>query len=168
MATKNDFSTPDWNTLRGTPYLVGFATLQAGSSGLGTVKELFALSQQIMENQTSNIALIRDLTSMGEMQAAQTSLKQSFGGAQGKPSAESMRQRALDQVRASMAILEKDGSQEDADAYRRMVYAIAERVANAAREGGILGFGGTQVSEGERSFLDELRSTLQLEQVKRA
>src|SRR5262249_20863190 len=43
MATKTDFAASDWNTLRDTPYLVGFATLLAGSSGLGTVKELIAL-----------------------------------------------------------------------------------------------------------------------------
>src|SRR5215471_2763543 len=62
MATKNDFSSTDWNTLRETPSLVGFAMLQAGSSGLGTVKELFAFSQAIMENQASDVPLIRDLT----------------------------------------------------------------------------------------------------------
>lgn len=34
---------------------------------------------------------------------------------------------------------------------------------DAAREGGLLGFGGTRVSENEQSFLDALRNTLQLE-----
>ena len=168
MVTKNDFSSADWSTLRDTQYLVGFATLMAGASGLATVKELFALSQGILENQGSNIALVRDLTATSEMEAAQTSLKQSFGEAQGKPSPESVRQRALEQARSSITILEKNGSKEETDVYRRMLYGIAEKVANAAREGGFLGFGGTQVSEGERSFLDELRSTLQLEQVRRA
>jgi hypothetical protein len=168
MATKNDFSSADWNTLRDTPSLVGFTTLQAGSSGLGTVKELFAFSQAIMENQASDFPLIRDLTGIGEMQAAQTSLKQSFGGGQAKPSPENLRQRALEQVRSSIIILETKGSKEETDAYRRMLYGIAEKVANAAREGGFMGFGGAQVSEGEQSFLDELRSALQLEQVKRA
>src|SRR5262245_41322353 len=168
MVTKNDFSPADWNTLRDTPYLVGFATLQAGASGLGTIKELFALSQGIVENQASDLALVRDLTAMGEVQAAQSSLKQSFGGAEGKPSPESVRRRALEQVRSSIAILGKNCSQEETTAYRRMLYGIAEKVANAAREGGFLGLGGTPISEGERSFLDELRTTLELEQVKRA
>jgi len=168
MLTKNDFSTGDWNTLRDTQYLVGFATLLAGSSGVGTVKELFALSQGIIENQGSSLSLIRDLTATGEMQAAQASLKQSVGSAEGKPSPENMRRRALDGARSSMSILAKLASGEEAEAYGRMLYGLAEKVANAAREGGFLGFGGTQVSEGEQSFLNELRSTLQLEQVKRA
>jgi hypothetical protein len=168
MVTKNDFSSADWRTLRDTQYMVGFATLQAGASGLGTVKELFALSRGIMENQGSNIALIRDLTATPEMEAAQISLKQAFGGSEGQPPADRVRQRALDQARSSMAILGKSGDTEATDAYRRMLYGIGERVANAAREGGFMGFGGAQVSEGERSFLDELRGALQLEQVKKA
>ena len=84
MLTKNDFSAPDWNTLRDTQYLVGFAMVMAGASGLGTIKELAALSQQIIQNQASGVPLIRDLTATSEMQAAQASLKQSFGGQEAK------------------------------------------------------------------------------------
>jgi hypothetical protein len=54
------------------------------------------------------------------------------------------------------------------DAYRKLIYGVAEKVANAASEGGFLGFGGTRVSSGEQGFLEELRNTLQLEQVKKA
>lgn len=168
MVTKNDFSPADWNTLRDTQYLVGFATVLAGSSGLGTFKELFALSQGIMANQASSSPLIRDLTATSEMEAAQSSLKQSLGDTRVKPSPESLRQRALEQVRSSIAILESKAGPAETDAYRQILYGIAEKVANAAREGGFLGFGGTQVSEGEQSFLDALRSALQLEQIKRA
>jgi hypothetical protein len=168
MLTKNDFSAPDWNTLRDTEYLVGFATAMAGASGLGTLKELIALSQGIIQNQASGVALIRDLTATGEMQAAQGSLKQSFGGQQAKPTSDTLRRLALDGVRSSLAILGSKASQEEIDAYRRLLYGIADKVANAAREGGFLGFGGTRVSEGERSFLNELRSILQLEEVKTA
>jgi hypothetical protein len=166
MLKKNDFSAADWTTLRDTPYLVGFSTVLAGSSGLATIKELIALSQGIIENQASNVALIRDLTTRDEVEAAQDSLKQSFG--EGKPSSDSVRQRTLEHVRSSINLLENRGSEGETGSYRRMLYGIAEKVANAAREGGFLGFGGTQVSEGERSFFNELRSVLQLEPAKLA
>ena len=168
MLTKNDFSAPDWKTLRDTQYLVGFAMVMAGSSGLGTIKELAALSHQIIQNQASGVPLIRDLTATSEMQATQASLKQSFGGHEAKPSSDSMRRLALDGARSSLAILAGKASKEETDAYRELLYRIADKVAHAAREGGFLGFGGTLVSEGERSFLNELRSTLQLEEVKTA
>jgi hypothetical protein len=168
MVTKNDFTPADWNTLRNTQFLVGFATAMAGSSGLGTVKELFALSQGIIANQSSGIPLIRDLTSTSEMQAAQASLRESLGGVQAKPTPEDLRRRALEQAQSAVACLEKQAGKEETDAYRRMLYGIAEKVANAAREGGFLGVGGTLVSKEERAFLDQLRNTLQLEQVKGA
>ena len=168
MATKPDFSPMEWNTLRDTPYLVGFAMLLAGASGLGTIRELIALSQGVIENQSSGSALVRELTAKDEMSAAQASVRQSFRVAQGTPSSDSVRRRALEQARSSIAILTAKGTKDEAEAYRRMLYGIAEKVANAAREGGFLGFGGTQVSEGERLFLDELGITLQLEQVKNA
>lgn len=167
MVTKNDFSPADWTTLRDTQYLVGFATLLAGSSGIGTIKELAALSRGIIENQASDVPLIRDLTGMTEMQAAQNSLKQSLSQQQNKPNPDAIRRLALERALATTTILAK-ASKEEKDAYNKLLYKIAEKVANAAREGGILGFGGTQVSEGERSFLNDLRSTLQLEEVKHA
>jgi len=168
MVTKNDFTPADWKTLRDTQYLVGFATLLAGSSGLATVKEMIALSLGIIENQGSSIPLIRDLTSREEMEQAQASLKQSLGGAESTPTSERMRVRALEQTRLSLSLVGAKGSSEELDAFRRLLYGIAEKVANAAREGGFLGFGGKQISDDERSFLDDLRNNLQLERVKRA
>jgi len=168
MLTKNDFSVTDWVTLRDSPYLVGLATLMAGSSGLGTIKESIAIAQGVMENQTSAFAFIRELTSKAEMEAAQGSLRMMFGGSEGKPSKETLQRLALEQVRKSLSLLTGTATTEETDAWRKMLYGIAEKVANAAREGGFLGFGGTLVSEGEQSFLNQLRDTLQLEQAKKA
>jgi hypothetical protein len=168
MLTKNDFSAPDWNTLRNTQHLVGFAMVMTGSSGLGTIKELAALSQQIIQSQASDVPLIRDLTSTSEMKAAQASLKQVFDGQETKPTVDGVRRLALDGAQSSLAILGPKASKEETDAYRQLLYSIADKVAHAAREGGFLGFGGTLVSEGEQAFLDQLRSTLQLDRVKSA
>jgi hypothetical protein len=168
MLTKNDFTARDWNTLRDAQYLVGLATLMADSSGFGTIKESVALAQGIMANQASNLPLIRDLTGKAEMEAAQGALRQRLEDPAAKPTKDSLRQLALEQVGKSVAILDDKASTEELDAYRKLIYGVAEKVANAASEGGFLGFGGTQVSSGEQSFLEELRNTLQLERVKKA
>jgi hypothetical protein len=161
MVTKNDFDPTDWKTLRDTQFLVGFGMVLAGSSGLGTVKELVALSQGIMENQGSSTPLIRDLTSREAMQEGQASLKESLGGAESKPTPEKVRQLALEQVRKSMTVLGAKATAAEKDAYGRMLYGLAEKIAKAAKEGGFLGVGGTLVSENERAFLNELADTLQ-------
>jgi hypothetical protein len=139
-----------------------------GSSGLGTIKESIALAQGIIENQASQFPFIRDLTSKTEVEAAQGGLRQRFGQHDGKPTKDSLQRLALEQVRASVSILNGKASAEESDAYRHLIHGVAEKVANAASEGGILGFGGTRVSSDEQSFLDELRTTLQLEFVKKA
>jgi hypothetical protein len=168
MLTKNDFSAADWKILRDTQYLVGLATLMADSSGFGTIKESVALAQGVLANQSSNLPLIRDLTSKTEMQSAQGGLKQRLEDPEARPTKEGIRRIALDETEAAMSILKDKGSPEELDAYRKLIYGVAEKVANAASEGGFLGFGGTRVSSGEQSFLDALRSTLQLERVKGA
>ncbi|HKE21513.1 MAG TPA: hypothetical protein VKB88_03925 [Bryobacteraceae bacterium] len=168
MLTKNDFAGADWNTLRDTPYLVGLATLLAEPSGLGTLKESFALTMGLWENQSSEIPLIRDVTSRAEMQAAQNSLRSRFTGSKGELSKDVMRDLALEHARSSITILSDKASPEEIDAYRKLLYGLAEKVANASREGGFLGFGGKAVSAAEQSFLDDLQNTIQFERVKKA
>jgi hypothetical protein len=168
MLTKNDFAASDWNTLRDTPYLVGLATLLAEPSGLGTIKESIAITMGIWENQASEIPLIRDLTSRAEMQAAQTSLRGRFTGSQGALSKDVIRDLALEHARSSIAVLSGKADAEEIDAYRKLLYGLAEKVANASREGGFLGIGGKAVSAAEQSFLDDLQNTIQFERAKKA
>jgi hypothetical protein len=168
MLTKNNFSVADWNTLRDTPFLVGLATLMAEPSGLGTLKEAFAISLGIYENQSSDIPLIRDLTGRVEMQSAQSSLRERFAASQEKPSKEAIQKLALDQARTAVGVLSGTAGNQEVDAYRKLLYGVAEKVANSSREGGFLGFGGKAVSAAEQSFLDQLQSTIQLELVKKA
>jgi len=163
MLTKNDLSPTDWNILRDVPHLVGFATLLAGSSGLGTVKESLAIAQGIIEGQSSNVALIRDATNRTEMEAAQTSIRETLGGLDANVSKDRLKSLALERVTGAMSVLDKSASSEEASAFRQWLYGIAEGVAKAAKEGGFLGFGGTRVSEDEQSFLTELRTALHLQ-----
>ena len=168
MLTKNDFAASDWNTLRDTPYLVGLATLLAEPSGLGTIKESIAMTMGIVKNQASEIPLIRDLTNRAEIQAAQDSLKARLTPSQGAPSKDVVRDLALEHARSSIALLSGKAGSEEIDAYRTLLYGLAESVASASREGGFLGFGGKAVSAAEQSFLDDLQNTIQFERVRKA
>jgi hypothetical protein len=51
-------------------------------------------------------------------------------------------------------------SPEDADAFSSWLLECAQRAAEAAKEGGFLGWHAVRVSEGEQRMLDELRSAL--------
>jgi hypothetical protein len=43
---------------------------------------------------------------------------------------------------------------------RRWLLAAAQAAADAAKEGGFMGFGGEQVSAGEQQMLDQVRAAL--------
>jgi len=54
---------------------------------------------------------------------------------------------------------------EEADAFRRWLLAVATAAADAAKEGGFMGFGAELVSQGEQRMLGELRATLDMPDV---
>ena len=64
---------------------------------------------------------------------------------------------------AAIAILKQKGSPQDLNAYRQLLIEIADRTANAAKEGSFLGFGGERVSEGERTVIQRISQALEIE-----
>ena len=65
----------------------------------------------------------------------------------------------LDGLHESIALIARK-SPADAQAYREVVLSAAQRAAEASKEGGFLGFGGTKVSEAEQRALNEIRNAL--------
>lgn len=66
----------------------------------------------------------------------------------------------LDRARAAAALLAERVDEGEAGAYGHWLVSIAERVVTAAPTGGVLGLGGEQVTESERSFRDDLSAAL--------
>ncbi len=74
---------------------------------------------------------------------------------------EELKQMVRDKTSAALTLLRGKGASEaDINSFKTMTYAIAEAVANASKEGGFLGFGGTLVSEAEQSILTQIKSEL--------
>jgi hypothetical protein len=87
--------------------------------------------------------MLKDLKP-GDLAAAQTQL----------------RTTALDTLRRAVQIVTAKGAPADVAAYRAFITDVGQRVANAAKEGAFLGFGGERVSEGERTMLASVESAL--------
>jgi hypothetical protein len=62
----------------------------------------------------------------------------------------------LDELRATKEIVAAKGSPEEAAAFGAWLMASAKSAAEAAKDGGFMGFGAQQVSEGEQAMLDEV------------
>jgi hypothetical protein len=63
----------------------------------------------------------------------------------------------LDRVKSAVELVARKGSPDETAAYRKMLADVAERAANASKEGGFLGFGGVRVSDKESAFISEVK-----------
>ena len=151
MTKKADFNAEEWSTLVEAPLLAGMKVIKAGRGG--TIRESLAMGQTYAKarQQHGESELLDDLVSS-------------------PPAMDPDRARAVgdidsasgERLRAAVQVLEQKASPEEVDAYKRFVLTLAEAAANAHREGGFLGVGGQQVSEGEQAALDDITATLQL------
>jgi hypothetical protein len=154
-----------------TPQLIGSAVAMAGSSGLfGTGKELFASAKSMMEGVKTfpNNALIRqlmpDLQSNPQQAMERMKKFRDWGMARMKQkginSSEKVQALTLEDCKAVMSLLAAKATPQEAKDYRRWALSVAENVAQAASEGGFLGFGGQQVSEPEKQLIAKIQDAL--------
>jgi hypothetical protein len=68
-------------------------------------------------------------------------------------------QRSLSSLREVSAILDANAPS-DAAAFKAWLGGISQKVAEAAVEGGFLGFGGVKVSDAEKATLDDIAKAL--------
>jgi hypothetical protein len=155
MAKKSDFTAEEWEVLRDAPHFVSLAVATAGASGpFGSLKEAFAPAKAIVEAAQGGNELLRAI-------CAQQSVRGSIKAKDMKSLREELQTLAADKARAATSILQ-DKSPGDADAYRTFLVGIAERTAQAAKEGGFLGFGGEWVSKDERTVLNRISEAVEV------
>jgi hypothetical protein len=158
MASKTDFTASEWSTLLKAPGWAGIAVVAASPSGpFGVVKEMFAAGKILAAAKTGSdiplvSALVADLaTSEGREQAQP---KEASGK---KP--DEIRALAVDALKQVTSLVDaKAGA--DADGFKRWLATLGDQVAQAASEGGFLGFGGTRVSDKEEATLADIRRAL--------
>lgn len=161
MATRADFSTAEWRTVRNAPHWVmAAATTASGSGLLGTLKETIAPAGALVEALKGNNPLLRAICDQEEMRAAVEEVRQDAQSIDAGEMPAYLQQQAVGKSRAALAIVQARRGTDDAKAYAGFLMDLAQRVTRAASEGGILGFGGERVSEGERVFLSELTEAL--------
>jgi hypothetical protein len=162
MATKANFTPDEWKSVLQSPLLVGIAVSAADPSGLfGMLKESMASARALVEAKTDPNAdeLVKavagDFETSEGRGLAQDGVKALLAGA--KPS--DISAKAGDALRALSALLDAKAPG-DAAAYKTWLAHIANAVAEAAPEGGFLGFGGTQVSEAEKASVAQIAAAL--------
>ena len=164
MATKTDFAPEEWKKLLESPLLAGFAISAADPHGFfGTIKEGMASARALAEAKASGggdeliKAVVDDLLTSDGRANAREGVKALIQGAK----LSEIKDRALTDLGRTAAILDAKAPA-DAKAFKAWLAHIAQLVAEAASEGGFLGFGGVKVSDTEKATLAEISKALGL------
>jgi hypothetical protein len=154
MTTKAAFNADEWSVVSSAPSLAALMVIAAERGG--TVRESLAAQRMFSETLAGEPGeLVREvLTSPSPLEPDQRPRTADDVGA-----------TAQGTLRRAIGILERVGTDDEVVEYKRFVYALAEAVARAHKEGGFLGFGGKEISEREQGVLDEIAAIFDERQV---
>jgi hypothetical protein len=148
MTTKSDFNAEEWERVARAPVLAAFAVVLADRGG--TIRESLALGKAYTAaRRDGGSELIQQLlSSPPQLDPA------SMGPA------DQVREQLSDRVREAVRLVEEKATADETQEYREFILRVADVVAHAHKEGGVLGIGGKEVSEQEQAVLDQLGSDL--------
>jgi hypothetical protein len=157
VTTKSDFTESEWVRVRRAPFVAGMAISLADPGGpiemaketMGTIKS--ATNPPSREQLLADVAL--DIQSM--TQQKQNPLSDYKPSKDAPPG-----QQILDELRGVKDIVAAKATPEESNAFSQWLLATAQAAADAAKDGGFMGFGAKQVSEGEKAMLDQVRAVL--------
>jgi hypothetical protein len=159
VTTKSDFSEEEWSRIVRAPFVAGLAIsladpggpIEAAKESMATVKS--ATNPSSREQLVTEVAL--DI--QAEVQQKRNPLKGYRPSSEGTaPVAE----QVLVELSAVQAIVAARATPEETAAFGQWLVASAQAAANAAKEGGFMGFGAEQVSKGEKEMLDQVRAAV--------
>ncbi|HWH78879.1 MAG TPA: hypothetical protein VNT76_15965 [Candidatus Binatus sp.] len=158
MASKADFTADEWKIIVAAAPMVGLAVTCASPNGpWGVLKEMLSMGMamaEMLEKGSSN-TLIAELAA--DLKARQSKLEPP----QGLKDPEQCKEAALKHVRAVNELLNRKVKGAESDDFKKWLLTIGRRVAEAANEGGIFGFGGQLVSDAEKNVLRQIAFALE-------
>jgi hypothetical protein len=164
MTTQAAFTTEEWTLLRILPSLVSGGVSAADPGGIfGSIKEAAAGMMGMVKSlqQGSNIELLNAMLADRSMPGIPDP-KTMLGEGSREQQMANLKSAVLARITEAVNLLSRKATPDEARAYGQMIMGVAERAANASKEGGFLGFGGVQVSTAEQSFLNEVKGALKL------
>jgi hypothetical protein len=144
MTGKADYTDQEWKLLREAPTSAGMLVIQADRGG--TFKETFSMAKAYTEARRDHGATqLPDDIAAEKPEVDRTRFA----------SVEDLRAGLLQHIRDAVSLLQEKATPEELAEYRRFLIDVANRVAEAHREG-FLGMSGERVSDAERQALAEI------------
>jgi hypothetical protein len=156
MSKQSDYSAEEWLTVSSAPVMAGLLVSLSDVSGpIGMAKEALAVVRAVTESASGGAGEL--LTSIAASWKAQVTKPQLPELPRDSPDA--ARNAALEHCKEAAAIVSQK-SPSEADEYRKWLVSLARKTAEASKEGGFLGIGGTLVSDAEANAVTTLAKAL--------
>ena len=158
MTTKADFTEDEWATLLRSPIVAGMAITFADPGGpIEVVKETSAVLRFVTDSSSEERGdlvgeVARDVRALARQRNNPVRDFRPRGAMAGK--------EILDEIARANEIVSSKATPEEAEAFREWIMECAQRAAEAAKEGGFMGFHAERVSQGEKDMLAQLGSVL--------
>jgi hypothetical protein len=157
VTTKSDFPDDEWTRVVRAPFVAGLAISLADPGGpIEAAKETMA-TVKLATNPPSREQLLAEvaLDLQAQTQRRHNPLKGYKPSGTGAPG-----EQVVAELRDVQGLVAARATPEEASAFASWLVATAQAAADAAKDGGFMGFGAQQVSDGEQAMLDRLRAVL--------
>jgi hypothetical protein len=157
VTTKSDFTEEEWARVIRAPFVAGMAISLADPGGpIEAAKESMAMMKSAT-NPPSREQLLAEVAL--EISALAQQRHNPLSGF--KPTKEKQPgEQVLDELRSVQQLVTAKATPEEATAYAGWLMHSAQAAAEAAKDGGFMGFGAKQVSDGEQAMLDKVREVV--------
>lgn len=157
MTTKSDFDEQEWSRIVRAPFVAGMAITLADPGGpIEAAKEQMA-SLKTATNPPSREQLLTEVAL--DIQALTQQRHNPLKGF--KPEAGTMPgDQVVEELRSVQELVTAKAEPEEARAFGGWLVQAAQAAADAAKEGGFMGFGAEQVSQREKDMLERVRAAV--------
>jgi len=158
VTTKSDFTEDEWPRIVRAPFVAGMAISLADPGGpIEATKETMATLKSAT-NPPSREQLLAEVAL--EVQAMAQQKQSPLRGYRPNADGSSWGEQVLEELREVQALVAAKAAPDEATAFGRWLVTVAQAAADAAKEGGFMGFGAQQVSEREEAMLAQVRAAV--------
>jgi hypothetical protein len=148
VTAKGDFSEQEWKQVLEGPTSAGLIVIASDRGG--SIRETFSMAKAYADARQEH----GESELLDEIVAAKPEMDRTRA-----PSPEQLKEHSLQNIRDAVEILKGKATEDEVAEYRKFVVVLAERVAEARKEG-FLGLSGERVSDAERAAIAEIETAL--------